>query len=502
MEWMVERLKLAMSAAQLGFWDWDLKSQMLEWSAQTEQMFGYEPGSMPHSFDTWIQQLHPDDRPHATAAVQQALQDSQDFSIEYRIALPNGNERWIEAHGHMIVNSQQQPTRMVGLVRDITHRKDAIAALAASESRFRGVFEQAAMGMARLAPNGRWIEVNQTLCDFLGYTREELLRLSFRDITDPLDANSDEQIYQELLSGQAKTYQFEKRYLSKQGDSLWSLVTVSNEYNGDGDLVCFIAVIEDIRTKKQAQQELQQRAKDLESMNMMLAQTTALLEQRNKELAQFAYVTSHDLKAPLRAIANLSEWIEEDLSGQIPEENQRQLQLLRSRVQRMESMINGLLSYSRVGRRDRLIETVNVSQLLADIIDSIAPPDTFRFEFSSTLPTITTQRIALQQVLANLIGNAVKHHDRNDGTIQVTVRAVGTHYEFTVVDDGPGIDPHYHDKVFVIFQTLRARDEVESTGIGLAIVKKIVEAEGGTVSLESQLGKGCSFKFTWPQQQA
>lgn len=499
MEWIIERLTLAMSAAQLGFWDWDIEHQVLEWSPQTERMFGHEPGTMTHSYETWIQQLHPDDRPQAEAAVQQALQDHRDFSVEYRIGLPNGNERWIEAHGHMIVNSQQQPMRMVGLVRDITHRKDAIAALAASESRFRAVFEQAAVGMARLAPDGRWIEVNQTLCDFLGYTREELLQRSFQDITDPVDATSDEQIYQELLSGRAKTYQFEKRYLSKAGDSLWSLVTVSNEYAPDGKLVCFIAVIEDIRTKKQAEQELHQRADELGTMNMMLAQTTALLEQRNQELDQFAYVASHDLKAPLRAIANLSEWIEEDLTGQLPEENQRQLKLLRSRVRRMEDMINGLLSYSRVGRSDRLVETVDVAHLLADVIDSIAPPSSFRFELPTHLPTLTTQRIALHQVLANLIGNAIKHHDRDDGTITIAVEMTRTGYEFTVTDDGPGIDPRYHDKVFAIFQTLKARDELESTGIGLAIVKKIVEAQGGTIHLESEPGNGSRFKFTWPQ---
>lgn len=222
-----------------------------------------------------------------------------------------------------------------------------------------------------------------------------------------------------------------------------------------------------------------------------------MLQKRNQELDQFAYVASHDLKAPLRAISSLSAWIEEDLGELLPKENQQQMRLLRGRVNRMEALINGLLEYSRVGRINTEASTVNVGALLKDIIDSLDPPSTFTIEVEPKMPTLLTKRIPLQQVFANLISNAIKHHKRPDGYVKISVQDQGKYYEFAVTDDGPGIAPEYHKKVFVIFQTLEARDSHENTGIGLAIVKKIVEIEGGAIALESQIGAGSTFRFTW-----
>ncbi|MGC8712628.1 MAG: sensor histidine kinase, partial [Leptodesmis sp.] len=139
-----------------------------------------------------------------------------------------------------------------------------------------------------------------------------------------------------------------------------------------------------------------------------MTQTNATLEDRNRELEQFAYVASHDLKAPLRAIANLSEWIEEDLQDQLPAENQHQMKLLRGRVLRMEALINGLLDYSRAGRKQVEVELVSVKALLAEVIDSLAPPDNFMIEITPNMPVLNTKRILLRQVFANLISNAIK----------------------------------------------------------------------------------------------
>jgi len=222
-----------------------------------------------------------------------------------------------------------------------------------------------------------------------------------------------------------------------------------------------------------------------------------VLKSRNAELDQFAYVASHDLKAPLRAIANLSEWIEEDLGTDLPEENRHQLTLLRNRVHRMEALINGLLEYSRVGRRERQVGLVDVREMLTEIIDLLSPPAGFAIALPESVPHLKTHRSALNQVFSNLISNAIKHHDRDDGKIAITAIDHDTYIEFAVKDDGPGIEAQYHQKVFSIFQTLKARDELESTGIGLAIVKKIVESEGGTITLESTPGEGTTFRFTW-----
>jgi PAS domain S-box-containing protein len=260
-----------------------------------------------------------------------------------------------------------------------------------------------------------------------------------------------------------------------------------------------IVIIRDITERQQTEAKLQSRATELAQLNLSLATTNTLLHERNRELDQFAYVASHDLKAPLRAIANLSEWIEEDLSAQLSPENQMQMQLLRARVQRMDALIDGLLEYSRVGREKIPAETVDVQALVTEVVDLLSPPPEFQIQIASELPTLTTRRIPLKQVLSNLIENAIKHHPRSQGLIKIAAEEQEDWYQFSVSDDGEGIDPLYHEKIFIIFQTLQARDDHESTGIGLSIVKKIVEAEGGIVRVESQLGQGTTFSFTWPK---
>ncbi len=226
------------------------------------------------------------------------------------------------------------------------------------------------------------------------------------------------------------------------------------------------------------------------------------LARRNAELDQFAYVTSHDLKAPLRGIANLSRWIEEDLDGAITPEVAGQFDLLRGRVHRMEAMIDAILQYSRADRMEAVAETVDVRALLTEVIDFLSPPTRMAISVDPDLPTLHTPRLRLFQVFQNLLSNAIKHHDKPSGTIHVGARVTGKWVEFSVRDDGPGIAPKFQERIWVIFQTLEARDKVENTGVGLALVKKIVEGQGGTVSVESDAGKGAAFHFTWPNSSA
>jgi light-regulated signal transduction histidine kinase (bacteriophytochrome) len=224
------------------------------------------------------------------------------------------------------------------------------------------------------------------------------------------------------------------------------------------------------------------------------------LEKRNLELEQFTYVASHDLKAPLRAIANLSEWIEEDLSEQLNEENRQQMHLMRGRVHRLEALIDGLLQYSRMERFKSEPEQIEVETLLRQVIDNLRPPEQFTIEIAPGMPTLVTDCLRLQQVFSHLIDNAIKHHPQPNGMVKISVREHSDAYEFAVADNGAGIAPEFHERIFVIFQTLQPRDKVETTGVGLAIAKRIVESQGGTIRVESQEGQGATFYFTLPKQ--
>ncbi len=244
---------------------------------------------------------------------------------------------------------------------------------------------------------------------------------------------------------------------------------------------------------------LQAQTRNLANSNERLSKTARLLEKRNQDLDEFARVASHDLRAPLRAISNLAEWLQEDLAEEVSVENQNNLALLRQRAQRLDNFVVGLLNYARAGRESIQPQTVKPVELIEEVVDLLSPPDSFKLSIAPDIPELHTQRLLLQQVLSNLIGNAIKYHDRPDGKVMVKAEDCGDWVTFSVIDDGPGIAEEYHDCIFGVFQTLSSRDDVESTGIGLSIVKKIVEQQGGTISVRSTVGKGSSFSFTWPK---
>jgi signal transduction histidine kinase len=226
----------------------------------------------------------------------------------------------------------------------------------------------------------------------------------------------------------------------------------------------------------------------------------ARVQRSNEELDQFAYVASHDLKAPLRGIANLATWLEEDLASSITPTGREHMTLLRGRVQRMEALIDGILQYSRAGRVGANAERVDVAALLREIVELLAPPADVTIVLGREFPILDTERVPLQQVFLNLIGNAVKYSRREGAIIRVDAAMTDGTWTFSIADNGPGIAPEYHERIFGIFQTLEPRDKVEGTGIGLSVVKKIVESRGGRVTLESAPGAGAAFRFTWPER--
>jgi len=242
-------------------------------------------------------------------------------------------------------------------------------------------------------------------------------------------------------------------------------------------------------------------AATLNRMTQTLDASFSALQKRNQELDQFAYVASHDLKAPLRGVTTIVKWIEEELNNELSAQMRTYLEQMKGRLWRLEDLINGLLAYARVGRTAQTSELVAVPQLLREVGELVVPPD-FRLELSPDLPTFVTDRLGLQQVFTNLLSNAVKYHHRGAGRLEVSCRDLDGFYEFRVQDDGPGIAPEYHQKIFMLFQTLRDRHTAESTGIGLSIVQKIIDEHHGKIRVESAAGQGAGFIFTWPKEAA
>lgn len=404
-----------------------------------------------------------------------------------------GRETPIENSASVIRNARDLTFGSVYVFRDLTDRRRTNARLLSSERRYRDLTNAMPLMLWTATPAGEIDYYNRQWVDFTGLAPKESKSVAdWQPAIHPDDvATFMDKWQQALMTGQE--YEIESRWKrASDGEYVWQLGRSVPVRDDDGNLINWIGTLTNIDKQKQGEMVLLDRTAELEY-------SAQRLEERNLELDQFAYITSHDLKAPLRGIANLSQWIEEDLGEHVTDEIRKQMDLLRGRVHRMEALIDGILQYSRVGRVKGAIETVNVEALLKEVIDLLAPPPEMIIRIEPGMPVLRTERLLLQQTFSNLIGNALKHRSRVDGHLTVGVKERGAFYEFSVADDGPGIPAEFHQKIFMIFQTLESRDKVEGSGLGLALVKKIVETQGGKIRLESTVGVGTTFYFTWPK---
>lgn len=222
------------------------------------------------------------------------------------------------------------------------------------------------------------------------------------------------------------------------------------------------------------------------------------LEEANKELKDFAHVVSHDLKAPLRSIKMLSDWIGEDYADELGAEGKEQFELLKSKVDHMKDLINGILEYSQMGRRNSEEKVISLPKLLEGMIDILAPPDHIEIKLACNLPHIRINEVSINQVFQNLLSNAIKYMDKEEGKIEIGFKESRNRLTFWLKDNGPGIAKKDFQKIFRIFETL-GNKSFESTGVGLAIVKKILSNYNGKIWLESEAGEGSTFFFSLPK---
>lgn len=248
--------------------------------------------------------------------------------------------------------------------------------------------------------------------------------------------------------------------------------------------------------------ELQQEMliKSHEELEHRVVERTADLARSNADLEEFAHIVAHDLKAPLRGIATLGNWLVSDYADKLDEGGKQQIGLLISRVKRMGDLIDGILRYSVVGRLHPEKTAVHLNSLVAEVIDLLQPPPPIEIRVEGDLPILLGNATRLRELFQNLIGNGIKFMDKPEGRIAIGCQEDAPYWKFYVSDNGPGIEERYFEKIFQMFQTLVPRDQSESTGVGLTVAKKIVERAGGRIWVESQVGKGSTFFFTLPKE--
>jgi PAS domain S-box-containing protein len=390
------------------------------------------------------------------------------------------------------------------LMRALKEMRDSlvetIGQVRASEAHTRALLSNMIDGVASIDEQGVIRSFNPAARRIFGYDENEIIGQNVRVLLPPQEQAQEQGQKQEQEQVQGQYLDYFKSYPAVRNLKGRGIPT---EVSGvrkdrtvfpmdlavvemqDGDHNMFVAIMRDISERKLAEEQKARLMDELESAN--------------EELRSFAYVVSHDLKAPLRAIGALADWLSTDYAAKFDNEGKEHMRLLVSRVHRMGNLIDGILQYSRVGRvREDLVE-VNVDRVVHEVIELIAPPTNVTIRIENPLPTVVAERTRIQQIFQNLLSNAIKYMNKPRGEIRIGCSAEGEKWKFSVSDNGPGIEPRHFERIFQLFQTLAPRDRIESTGVGLALVKKIVEMYGGDIWLESTPGAGSTFYFTLPQ---
>jgi two-component system sensor kinase FixL len=397
----------------------------------------------------------------------------------------DGREFPVEVSLSPLKTGQGLPLAMA-TIHDITVRKEAEAALQESEARMRAIFESAVDAIITIDDKGQLERLNAAAERMFGYTEAEVAGKNVSMLMPaPHRALHDSYLERFLDTGERRIIGTGRQVegLRKDGTVFPMDLTVAEMRIGERQM--FTGVVRDITVRKLAEANNQRLLEELTSAN--------------EELTNFAYVVSHDLKTPLRGIGALADWIATDYADKFNDEGKEHMRLLIQRAHRMGAMIDGILQYSRVGRVREAVALIDLNRLLPEVIDLLAPPPGIEILVEPGLPQVVAEPTRLSQVFHNLLSNAIKYMGKPTGVVRIGYVDDGHEWRFFVADDGPGIDPRHFERIFQLFQTLAPRDRVESTGVGLALVKKIVEMYHGRVWVDSAPGAGAAFCFTIPK---
>ncbi len=475
-----ERLRIAAQTAAFGTFDIDLVSNSAYWSPEFKAILGLSPDQpVERDEDGVLRCIPSDDRGRVRQTLVESLdpEGTGDMQDEHRVVRSDGSVRYVLNRSKVFFSAEvpPRPLRRIGALIDITARKQLEDALRSSEERYRLLVENLNEGVWLVDAQGLTTFVNARMAELIDYRPPEILGKPQLQFVDPEDVETATRFFTRLRSGTREA--LDLRYRCRNGSCIDTRMASAPIFGPDGEYRGALSAVMDISDRKRVLE--------------------ALLH-ANAELMQFTSVISHDLKAPLRAVHGLSSWIEEEIGDRLSPEGHHHMELLRDRVRTMDAQINALLEYARAGGQFGPAEPVAVGSLIEEIVDSLDVPAGFRIEIPDRLPRLAADRMQLRLVFANLIGNAVMHHDRPDGHVRVDARDLGTFFEFSVSDDGPGIPEIYQQRIFDMFQRGPAKVG-NGIGIGLAVVRKVVGAAGGRVELDSAPGRGSTFRFTWPK---
>ncbi|GEM_PF-2015394 len=494
-----QRLRYALEGTGGGLWDWDLNSGEVYLSPIWKSMLGYQDIELDSSYQAWYSHIHPEDKQRMLHTLQSVYDPANNtFSLLHRLRSKNGEYRYILSKGIVIQRAAHgKPERIIGINSDLTAQILTQEKLIETQQRFHHAFFNSAIGMAMVAPNGAWIDVNDSICKITGYSRAELLQMTFQDITHPDDLNEDLKNVNALLQGTIDVYRMEKRYIHKQGHSIWVNLNVTLVRNKMGEPQFFVSHIEDVTSLRLAQQSL-------ERQNLRLISGAEHLTRKNKQLAEFSQIVSHNLRAPVSNISTLLQYYK---NAGTPEEKEEVVELLTQSSHALLSTLNELtevikvqqdkhiqkddLDFEQVFEKVKKMHAAQISDLKATILHDF-----------SEAPRIRYPSIYLESILMNFLNNALKYScpERPPFITVCTYWKNGNMFlEFS--DNGRGINLEKHaGNIFKLYKTFHKHPDAK--GLGLYMTKNQVEAMGGKIFVESKEFEGTKFIINFNQYKA
>lgn len=477
-----ERLALATKTAGIGIWEYDVQENQLYWDQNMYDLYGIKKSDFEGVYEAWEACMLPEDKERTAQEVRDAVEGKKNFNTTFRVKWPNGETHWIKAESVVIRDDEGKALKMIGVNEDITALKTTQLQLQKSEESLQGAFENSSIGMALVALDGTFMQVNQSLCNSLGYSSEELLNLTFQDITHPDDLEIDLALLGEVVQGKRSTYQIEKRYFDKEGQSVYILLTVTAVRKIDGEISHFISQIVDISSRIMAEKKLK---------NLLQLTTN-----QNNSLLNFAHIVSHNLRSHAANLTMISGFLLDD--GLDGEERKDTLQMLGRASNGLNETISHLneVVQAKLGSEKELNDIFlrkTIDKVLEDI-NALINENKVRLDIA--VPNhikIKGVPAYLESIVLNLVTNGIKYRNpEKECYLKIEASEEGQYHVFSVEDNGKGIDLDRHgEKLFGMYKTFHGNKDAR--GIGLFITKNQIESMGGTIAVESQVGVGSKF---------
>jgi PAS domain S-box-containing protein len=503
-----ERLKLAIESTGMGNYEVDLTTNEMQYSRSFLQIFGMDP-DQPVDRVALVKKIHPDDLENRRKAHERSLQTGV-LAYEFRLNRSENEWRWIKAWGRVLFDEEGKPLRLTGTILDTTDEKLTLLALKSSEQRFRTLSDTLPAMVWISDPQGTLYYYNRSVYEFSGFTPEELARTGWIEIVHPEDRPENiEKWMHSIKTGEP--FLFEHRFRRHDGVYRWQLSRAVPQYNDEGQIEMWVGSSTDIHDHKEFADELEEQ---VSQRTQELINSNEALLKSNTELAQFAYVASHDLQEPLRKIQTFVTMVSDLEKLRISEKGAEILQRLRSTAERMQQLVIDLLSYSRVNKMENHFTKTDLNYLIHTILQQLEESiDHRNIKIQlDTLPAIQAVPFQIEQLFTNLLSNAIKFSDPSKSSkIQIRYqhlpagadRSEGlnetwSYHKIEVEDNGIGFDNDYRDRIFQVFQRLHGKDIFPGTGIGLAICKKIIDNHQGVISASGKTGEGALFTIFIP----